>query len=333
MRRGQRPQHFGRGRTGEGRPSGEHFEHEAAEREDIGRRRERFAGGLLRGRVKRRAFEVAQPFTHLLGGNGQAEIENLRFEVRTDEHVLRLEVPMNQSLGMRHRQPAGHFLEQTRLLREREALAGLVQRITVDQLHDDRGRVRLIEHRENGDDRGVAHAGGAPGFREQAGPQFGSGPGAQDLESHRALKLFILRLVNGAQPAPPEHTTQREAGNLRRRFARRLLAAGGHAAPCGKRCFDPLADFPAQRLFHRGEITVERMCVGMPVEVCRREPGGGRDRNGALSRRDRIDFHRRRALQETAASVMCLEQGVYFAPQRCVGATSFGQDGLPLRAM
>ena len=94
---------------------------------------------------------------------------------------------MNQPLRMRHRERAGQFLEDARLLREGELLAELVEGKPADQFHDDGRRLRVIEHGVNGDDGRVAHGGRAARFIQDAGSPLGLGLGPQHLERDGAL--------------------------------------------------------------------------------------------------------------------------------------------------
>ncbi len=131
----------------------EHFVDDAAEGEDVGAVVGRVAARLFRGhvggrtqdRVRQRAGDVDSP--RIPGRTGgqlrQAEVQDLEPIVATDEQVLRLQVAMDDALGVRHRQRVGHLDREIedRGKRQSSGRHALAQRRAFEQLGDEIRRV------------------------------------------------------------------------------------------------------------------------------------------------------------------------------------------------
>src|SRR6266851_4940705 len=99
-----------------------------------------------------------------IGGAGQAEVGDLDpLDVVLQENVGRLDVAVDQPPGVRRRQPGGdlhadaHDLAQ---LQRALVFDFVVQRLAVDELHDEVGDGRGVLDGVNADDVLVRHGGG-----------------------------------------------------------------------------------------------------------------------------------------------------------------------------
>ena len=207
----------------------------------------RLALRLLGRSVKRRAFEPAPLPAGFLQRKRETEVQNPRPQVRADDHVVRLEIAMNESARVRHRKSARHFAQQPRLLLEVELRRKAVERIALDEFHHDRRRIGFVEHRENRHDGGIAERGGVACLVEHAAAHLFIGVAAQDFDDHAAVELLVVRGIDHAQTALAQLAFDAEA-----RQARQLLLGFGRRTPLlaaqlahVQSGLDALAGFPA----------------------------------------------------------------------------------------
>jgi hypothetical protein len=100
----------------------------------------------------------------------EAEVRDAHAAVASDEHVRRLEVPVDDLNGVRRGQTAPRLgenpddlLPRTPLLREPP-----IERLSLDELHDDENLIFVSPHVEHGDHVGVREPSHRAGFAEQA---------------------------------------------------------------------------------------------------------------------------------------------------------------------
>jgi len=142
--------------------TGDHFEEQASQREDVGARVGRLSLGLLRGHVPDRAHDHAGVGPELgtrvagggLGGFRESEVQDLHLTVGADEHVFRFQVAMHDALVMRGgeaaRDVAGEL--QRFLLRQCASRQSIAERLALKEFsHRERRPVDAAEvvDREN----------------------------------------------------------------------------------------------------------------------------------------------------------------------------------------
>ena len=208
-----------------------------------------FALRLLGRSVKRRALEPAPLPAGFLQRQRETEVQNPRPHVRADDHVVRLEVAMNEPARVGHGKSARHFAQQPRLLLEVELRGKAVERKTLHEFHHDRRRIGFVEHGEDGHDGGIAERGGVARLVEHAAAHLFIGVAAQDFDDHAAVELLVMRGIDHAQAALAQlafDAEARQSRQLLRVFGRRppLLAAQLAHAQSG---LDALAGFLPHR--------------------------------------------------------------------------------------
>jgi hypothetical protein len=138
-------QRFRHGVCRERAAPGQHLVQHAAEREEVGPRvggvASRLLGRAVAGRAQQHARALPRPFR-------DPEVEQLDLAVRGQEHVLGLEVAMDDTLGVGRAQPArDRGRDADGLGRGRRALRqACAQRLSLQQLGDDEGHAAGTAH-------------------------------------------------------------------------------------------------------------------------------------------------------------------------------------------
>ena len=189
------------------------------------------------------AFKALSPAGGLLQGEGQPEIQKARAQVRADDHVVGLEIAVNQPALMRRGQTARHLAQQARFLLEAEFRRKPVQGIAFDPFHHDCRRLGFIEHGKNGDDRRIAQRGGMSRLVQDAAANRLLRPARQHLDGDRPVELLVVRRVNRSQATHAQlafdpETRQPEWGCLALRLPTRPVSPQRSRAETG---LDPLA--------------------------------------------------------------------------------------------
>ncbi len=194
-----------------GRPPRRELEQHDAEavevRTPIHHRRGKQLGGHVLGRPEHRCVR-GQPCD--LVHARDAEVEELEPARRVREHVLRLEIPVHDALGVRGLERAEDLLCHCQEL-GRGQLAGLAQPQlevrTVEVLHDEAHAVVRADEVVDGDHRGVADATGDAELLAEARDDrvIRAQLGVQDLERDHGLGGRVLREVDGGHAALAEH--------------------------------------------------------------------------------------------------------------------------------
>ena len=142
--------------AGEGNLAGEQLVEHAAERVDVGLLVDRLAAGLLRRDVVARPHDRARDRHPVdVDRMGDAEVGHLRSAVGVEQHVLRLDVAVDEPLIVREREPARDLQRKLdRLARAQWALLRhqLLQVHPVDVLEDDELPAVLlapVDHRDD----------------------------------------------------------------------------------------------------------------------------------------------------------------------------------------
>jgi hypothetical protein len=152
----------------EGPLAGEHLVEDGSEREDVGAGVHRLAAHLLGGHVAHRAHDPAGlgrerhrgHFLPFLGHRvlpGEAEVEHLDLPRAEQEHVLGLQVAVDDALLVRRGQPARDLEGDLDGLagRQRAVLQALAQRLALQQLHRRVHRALLAAEIVDREDVGV----------------------------------------------------------------------------------------------------------------------------------------------------------------------------------
>ena len=235
----------------EGALSGEGLEERDTEAELIGARVHRPRQMLLGGHVERRPLHgaiaghgrpeqvsggAARRLGESLGarsarGVGEAEVGDARLgRGRIDEHVLRLEVAMNQPCAMRRREPAAgrHEHRDHGLLTARRPATPRAQRAPLDVLHRQEDAARVLAEVVDGDDVGMADARHRLRLAHQADAGRLAAHG-EELERHGAVQQRIVRGNDVGHPAAPDGRKDHVAPDERARWrdlARRPIDRG-----------------------------------------------------------------------------------------------------------
>ncbi len=124
----------------EGRTTAAHFIENRAQTEKIGTRVGRFAHRLFGRHIERSAaHETGASELHIFGGAGQAEVGQLHAVVRRlEQNVARLDIAVNQPLGMRGREAMRGLHADAHDLAHRQrlfAVEPLLERFAGNELH------------------------------------------------------------------------------------------------------------------------------------------------------------------------------------------------------
>ena len=206
-------------RAAEGRLAREHLVEHGAERVDVGSRVEvARAARLLRAHVGGRAHrhsgsgQPGVPFRH---GARDAEIRDQRAAVLRQQHVLRLDVPVDHSLLVGVLERKRGFAPDAESLVDGQLVLALQPVPEALALHERHGVPELaagftgIEHCE---DVGMLEAGGQADLPlEPFGAERDRQLGVQDLEGDVAVVLEVAREVDRGHAAAPELALERVA--------------------------------------------------------------------------------------------------------------------------
>jgi hypothetical protein len=219
-----------RGR-GEGPPTGDRLDQGHGEGELIAGRRRGAAVEQLGRQVRRRADHqpglghrrlvgLAGRRAGAVGGTGgtsgagrdldrarQAEVGDVGLAVAIDQHVVGLEVAVDQAGAMRRRQaaPGRRQHPDDRRRRPRRRRQPRPERAAVDQRHRDRELAVVLLDVVDRDDVGVAQLGQGPGLAHQARALASADPiGPHQLERDLALELPVDGAVNHRHAAAAE---------------------------------------------------------------------------------------------------------------------------------
>jgi hypothetical protein len=184
-----------------------------AEREQIRTRVDGLAAELLGRHVGGRSHEDAgRGEVHILDGAGvvagerDAEVGHRHVSVGPEEHVVGLEVAVNDPRRVRRGEAATCLDEGLEDLRDRATSLGepLPQRRPLDVLHRDVEAAGVGAGVVHGDDVRASHAGHGARLALQALLELGRGA-AQDLQRHLAVEVGIVGRIDqpdGACPLP-----------------------------------------------------------------------------------------------------------------------------------
>ena len=198
------------------RAAREHLEQHGADREQIAAGVDGLAGDLLGRHVARRAHQhpcprqvcgrVERSRQLRVARPRQAEIEQLH-AVGREEHVGRLEVAVDDALGMQRRERGqhpeadGHGIGHA----QRPAPQALGQRLTLEQLHGDEQLAALLADLIELADVRVVDPRGGPGFApETLACRLVAGQRRHRLQRDGALQPLVARRVDDTHPACPQ---------------------------------------------------------------------------------------------------------------------------------
>ena len=204
---------------GEGRLAGQHLVQHRAQRVDVGAAVEpALAGGLLRAHVRGRADDhaglgeplgVARAFQHL----ADAEVRHQHLAVGGEEHVLRLDVAMDDAVAVGVVQGGRGLARDPERVAHRELLlageAG-AEGLALDVGHGEpepAGRVARVEH---GEDVRVLEPGREADLAKEAlGAESGGELGVEDLEGDGAVVLEVAGEEDGGHATAAELALER----------------------------------------------------------------------------------------------------------------------------
>ena len=204
-------EHLQRVLAAEGEPPGEQLVEDHACSVEIGRRRDRPASRLLWRHIGRRTDHRAsfgQP--GVARGAGDAEIGELCPSRTVDQHVLGLDVAVDDPRAVDRRQaakqverdPDGLVRRKRRLLADQALEVG-----AVDPLHDQVARVALLADVEDLDDVRVGDSRRGPRFPLEAGPvaRVDEVFRSEELDRHATAEQIVLGQIGsgGAAIAQP----------------------------------------------------------------------------------------------------------------------------------
>ncbi len=219
---------------------------QAAQRVDVGAGRDRPASpvGLLGCHVVRRAQDLVGRRLGMIGVDGvkdlgQAEVRHVRPALGVEQHVGRLQVPVDHAAGMGVLDRPSHHRHQRCDAVERDgplSEQGGECRPVLDQVHDQ--EVSAVGHPAD-----AVHADNVRVPQPRQRPRLGEEPPhprrrierliPDQLERHSLAQALLDRLVHLAHPARAERAHQLEIGSRQRRvqvdgeWRRRSRAAAG----------------------------------------------------------------------------------------------------------
>jgi hypothetical protein len=139
---------------------------------------------------------------------GETEVEDLHVPVARDEHVLGLQVAMDDALRMRGREALGNLTGVFRgaLRRERPGFERLAKRLSLEQLHDGEVLPRGFAEIVNGEDVRMRERRDGHGLALE--PRAGVGVGGEawrkDLDGDVAIQLRVAGAIDLAHAAGTE---------------------------------------------------------------------------------------------------------------------------------
>ena len=158
-------------------------------------------------------------------GAGQAKVEHADPAVPSDEHVLGLEVAVNDAGLMRRRQPAtGVEVDREDLLPGARGFDEPGRQVhAIDELHRDEHLLGVGAHVVHRDDRGVRELGERLRLAKQAGlgdlGTLGEVARVEQLERDPPVQLGVERGVHDAHAAPRRASPTRRSDRPQRRAA------------------------------------------------------------------------------------------------------------------
>src|SRR5206468_3189888 len=196
-------ENYRRGGAGEGKAAGGHLVQHGTEREQIATSVEAvFASCLFRRHVGYSThFSLASQL-------GETEIENLYLTALSDEDVGRLDVTMNDALGMRGFERLGELnadIEQA-IKRQGRTKQLVIKALAFEQFHRDERLAVRVFNRVDGTNIRVVQGRGGAGL-EQKAVKHGGVPGhvrRKKLKRDTTTQSEVLRFVNHAHSAAPE---------------------------------------------------------------------------------------------------------------------------------
>ena len=205
--------------SGKERPPAQHLVEHAAEREDVRASVDAVARHLLRRHVAERPEDdvrsgarerrtVAVERRELEPAQGQPEIQDLDGAIVGQEHVLGLEVAMDDAARVRRGQTLGDRRANVHRIAPRHwpLRQPRPKRVPLEQLHDGDGHV--VDDRElvNRQDAGVRERGDGPRLGLEAPPHLGIGGDVRrhDLDGDVAIEPRVARAIHLAHAAGPD---------------------------------------------------------------------------------------------------------------------------------
>ncbi len=167
------------------------------------------------GQLEGAAFGLVRPLAALLGRLGESEVQDLRLTGGGHEHVLGLEVAVDQAGVVRGLQAAAGLDEHREhlLAGPRARAQPRLEGGALDELHGDEDAVAVGADVVHCDDVGVAQAGHRLGLAQQSGVAVdarlgraaaGDGLAVQQLERDLAVELRVVGRVDHAHAAGTE---------------------------------------------------------------------------------------------------------------------------------
>ena len=130
-----------------------------------------------------------------------------------DEDVGRLDVAVDDSLGVRRIQRVGNLDAQRQdgLRLHRPAADAVLQRHPVQVLHHQKRLIAVLADLVNGADVGMVEGRGGARLAAEAFQRLRvlRHVIGQELQSHEAAKFSVFGLVDDTHPAPPSFSTMR----------------------------------------------------------------------------------------------------------------------------
>ena len=200
----------GRGGTGERQPPGHHLVENDAKGEQVRSGVERFTAGLLGGHVGDGPDhatgvrdEICRLGLDVFGGRvldpGDAEVENLRIAAMGHEDVGRLDIAVDDALGVRGFKRIGELhTEAERVIEpERAAHEQVAEHVPLEQLHHDERRVAVLAQVVDGADVGMIQGRRGPRLALEAGQVLAAGETRRErLDRDFSSELGIARPIH-----------------------------------------------------------------------------------------------------------------------------------------
>ena len=187
-------------RVRDGRRAGEHLVQDRAKGPDIRSRRDRVTEQALRRRVAERPDHRRgrrQVAIRRIHQRGDPEIDQVDRPVIVDQDVAGLDIAMDDPVVVRDGERVGDDAgDRDRLARgQRTAGDAFVERPALDEVHDQRRRVRVLDQLARPDDRRVVHRAHGDRFAFQPGPgrRIGDDVRVQSLDGHDLARPLVPR--------------------------------------------------------------------------------------------------------------------------------------------
>ena len=257
----------------EWRTPGEHFVEQGAEGEEVGAMVHRLAEGLLgrHGAGGTQQGSLDRDGRVAVGHQvfGQAEVEDLGAAVLDQHHVLGLQVPVHDALGMGHGEATAHI--PARLDRPQDIQGTLAENggeiLPLHQLHDDpvgpMGGQDIVDL----DDGGMVQPGGGAGLAAKsfASPLLLSA--AADLfQRNETIESFVIGTIHTT------HSSHAEEGidSVRANALRQLLSCCLHGRQSSQQAALRQAGGPPSRVVSKVFLPTGRYgCLLPHSELCR----------------------------------------------------------------